>query len=147
MHVDIMRKISHCHCAFSFLRLQLEELDAILLHFDFSKLCRIQKFWPNFNFQGLFKQRNGFANQTDLMSDLEDMNMMIGNFPENMHETNSEGREIDADLLFSEAYENRNLTTEELGSVLTSNSRGKNGGTDESARISNAELTSHMFGK
>ena len=69
------------------------------------------------------------------MSDLEDMNLMIGNFPGDEFEGNSLGRKIEVDLTSSDLHESRNMNNEEFRSILTSNSGENSEVTAETARL------------
>ena len=81
------------------------------------------------------------------MSDFEDMNLMLGNFPVIEYENNSFQREVSTKPASRELQENTNTIGEDFRSLLITNSRDNSEMIVETGRIINSNLASQMSGK
>ena len=79
------------------------------------------------------------SRQADLMSDVENLDVMLGSFSRNEIESNSEERNAEADLESNSAGDNTGC--DDFRSLLNSNSRENGDATIETMRLVNSEVS------
>ena len=86
------------------------------------------------------------SRQLDIMSDVENVDLMLGSYSRNNGEEDQSENELNLDSESSRPQRNSNMTGEDLRSLLT-NSRENSEITIETARLINEEISSQMARK
>ena len=93
------------------------------------------------------KAKERRSRQLDMLSDVENVDIMLGSYSRDEEENMTSGNEVNLDSGSSRPQQNSNVIGEDFRSLLNTNSRENSGSTVETTRMISKEISNQMSRK